>query len=528
MDEPIHRHLSAPATPATEPGPGGAVAARPEPAPALTPAPPADAAAATSGTAAQRQANRRQLERRRPRRAAAWGSKDVLRAATLVFGLYFGLQLLWEVHPLILTGFIGLLFGLGVARGADHLERIRVPRGIAAGLIVLSTYGALFGLMAIAAPTLDKQFGELRRRLPEALDRVDQWVAANRGSFWEQLVEGSAGGEGAPAQAAPQAPLPAPTPALRPGRARAGNGRGPAAGAAASSSAPMPGAAGAVGARPPVPPGVHGAAGAGATVPGGASPAASGANGASGVSGATGAGAAGTGAAAGAPSPLRLRLVRQLGAATRYLFPFLSSTLEVLVGLLLITFVAIYFSVDPEAYRRGLLHLVPHPSRQRVDEVITAIGVTLRRFLSTQLIAMVIIGSMVSITLAMLGVEAALSLGIIAGVLEFIPTIGPILSALPAIAMGFLVSPEKALAVAIAFTMVEMVEGHVLIPMLMKRGMNLPPLLTILSQALMGVVFGFLGLLVAVPLVAAVLTAVKMLYVNDVMGDDLHTGAPAA
>jgi predicted PurR-regulated permease PerM len=517
LDEPIHRHLSAPAAPVADPGPAAAGAARlePAPAPALAPVPPAGASAATSGTAAQRQANRRQLERRRPRRAAAWGSKDVLRAATLVFALYFGLQLLWEVHPLILTGFIGLLFGLGVARGADHLERIRVPRGIAAGLIVLATYGALFGVMAIAAPTLEKQFGELRRRLPEALDRVDAWVAANRGSFWEQLVEGSAGGEGAaPAQAAPQTPLPAPTPALRPGRARAGDRRGPAgaAGGIASSSAPIPGAAGA-----------GGAAGA---VPGAASPAARGANGAGGAAGA--ASAAGTGAAAGAPSPLRLRLVRQLGAATRYLFPFLSSTLEVLVGLLLITFVAIYFSVDPEAYRRGLLHLVPHPSRQRVDEVITAIGVTLRRFLSTQLIAMVVIGSMVSITLALLGVEAALSLGIIAGVLEFIPTIGPILSALPAIAMGFLISPEKALAVAIAFTLVELVEGHVLIPMLMKRGMNLPPLITILSQALMGVVFGFLGLLVAVPLVAAILTAVKMLYVSDVMGDDLDTGAPAA
>jgi predicted PurR-regulated permease PerM len=420
--------------------------------------------------AAQRQANRRQLERRRPRRAAAWTSKDVLRAATLVFALYFGLQLLWEVHPLILTGFVGLLFGLGVARGADHLERIRVPRGIAAGLIVLSTYGALFGVMAIAAPTLEKQFGELRRRLPEALDRVDQWAAANRGTFWGQIIDSSSGGAGEPAQAAPQTPLPAPTPAARPGgRSR----RGP---------------AGPAGAK------------------------------------------AASGPAAGpqAPSPLRVRLIHQLGAATRYLFPFLSSTVEVLAGLLLITFVAIYFSVDPELYRRGLLHLVPHSSRGRADELVTAIGITLRRWLATQLSAMVIIGSMVSITLALLGVEAALSLGIIAGVMEFIPTIGPILSALPAIAMGFLVSPEKALEVAIAFTVVQMIEGHVLIPMLMSRGMNLPPLITILGQAMMAVVFGFLGLLVAVPLVAVILTAVKMLYVNDVMGDDVRTAAPAA
>ena len=69
-----------------------------------------------------------------------------------------------------------------------------------------------------------------------------------------------------------------------------------------------------------------------------------------------------------------------------------------------------------------------------------------------------------------------------------------------------------------------MLEGHLLIPMLMKRGMNLPPLITILGQALMAVIFGFLGLLVAVPLIAVILTSVKMLYVNDVMGDGLRTG----
>jgi predicted PurR-regulated permease PerM len=124
--------------------------------------------------------------------------------------------------------------------------------------------------------------------------------------------------------------------------------------------------------------------------------------------------------------------------------------------------------------------------------------------------------------------SSAVPASAVAGVLEFIPTIGPILSAMPAIAMGFVVSPQKALAVAVVFTLVQMIEGHVLIPMLMKRGMNLPPLVTIFGQALMAVVFGFLGLLVAVPLVAAVLTAVKMLYVNDVMGDDVHTGTSSA
>ncbi|HEV3457336.1 MAG TPA: AI-2E family transporter [Thermoanaerobaculia bacterium] len=461
--------------------------------------------AASPDSAPVKLPERRQLERRRPRRAAAWASKDLLRAALLVFALYFGLQLLWEVHPLILTAFVGLLFGLGVARGADHLERLHVPRGVSAGVLVLATYAALFGVMAIAAPTLQKQFGELRQRLPEALDRVDQWVAANRGSFWGQILDSASTQEAQPAQAAPQTSLPPPTPALFGSGGRRG-GRAPAA-AAGQAAAGQPATTG--------PSTTGGVRAGGAAVPGAAA-----------VTGA--AAVPGAAAAAGQPTSLRVRLMHQVGAATRYLFPFLSSTFEVLAGLLLITFVAIYFSVDPEVYRRGLLHLVPHPSRARADEVITAIGVTLRRWLATQLIAMVIIGSMVSISLALLGVEAALSLGIIAGVMEFIPTVGSILAALPAIAMGFLVSPQKALAVAIVFTTVQLIEGHLLIPMLMKRGMNLPPLVTIFGQALMAVVFGFLGLLVAVPLVAAVLTAVKMLYVNDVMGDGVRAGSSSA
>ena len=107
----------------------------------------------------------------------------------------------------------------------------------------------------------------------------------------------------------------------------------------------------------------------------------------------------------------------------------------------------------------------------------------------------------------------------IAGLLEFVPTIGPILSAVPAIAMAFLDSPEKALSVGIAYLIIQQVEGHLLIPMLMKEGMDLPPALTILAQAVMALVFGFLGLMVAVPVLAAVIVPIKMLYVQDVIGD---------
>jgi predicted PurR-regulated permease PerM len=228
------------------------------------------------------------------------------------------------------------------------------------------------------------------------------------------------------------------------------------------------------------------------------------------------------GPAGGLPSTLRRTLTSQLGGLSRYMFRFVSSTVAVATGLLLITFIAIYIGADPMTYRRGLLHLVPHEARPRAREVLDAIGATLRRWLVSQLVAMLVIGVVTTLVLLALGVKAAVSLGILAGLLEFIPNIGPVLSALPAVVMGFLDSPQKAVLVALAYAGIQLAENHLLIPLLMRKGVDLPPVLTLLAQALMALVFGFLGLLVAVPLVAAVVVTVKMLYVEDVVGDEVE------
>ena len=119
----------------------------------------------------------------------------------------------------------------------------------------------------------------------------------------------------------------------------------------------------------------------------------------------------------------------------------------------------------------------------------------------------------------------AFALGLIAALLEFVPTIGPILSAVPAIAMGFLDSPEKALWVALAYLLIQQAEGNILIPMLMQGGMDLPPAATILAQLLMALLFGFLGLMVAVPLLAALIVPIRMLYVEPLAAAALASGA---
>ncbi|HTE47074.1 MAG TPA: AI-2E family transporter, partial [Gemmatimonadaceae bacterium] len=167
----------------------------------------------------------------------------------------------------------------------------------------------------------------------------------------------------------------------------------------------------------------------------------------------------------------------------------------------------------------GIMHLFPHAHRKRAGEVLSAIAAVLRRWMVTQLIAMCTIGVVTTVILLLLHVKAAFALGLLSGLFEFIPTVGPIMSALPAVAMAFLDSPEKALWVGIAFWGVQFMENHLLIPLLMKGGMDLPPALTILSQALMALVFGFLGLMCAVPLLAATMVAVKMIYVEGVVGD---------
>ena len=134
---------------------------------------------------------------------------------------------------------------------------------------------------------------------------------------------------------------------------------------------------------------------------------------------------------------------------------------------------------------------------------------------------MVTIGIVVTGVMALLHVRAFVALGVIAGVLEFVPVFGPIIGAIPAIALAFADSPQKALWVTIAFAIIQQLEGNVLIPMLLQKAVSVPPALSLIGIASMLIVLGILGALIAEPLVAAALVAVKMLYVEPVIGEKL-------
>jgi predicted PurR-regulated permease PerM len=141
---------------------------------------------------------------------------------------------------------------------------------------------------------------------------------------------------------------------------------------------------------------------------------------------------------------------------------------------------------------------------------------------------MLVIGAVTTIFLMVIHVKAALPLGILAGLLKFIPIVGSVFAAIPAMAMGFIDSPHKALVILVGYVVIQLVENHLLIPVLMKAGVDIPPALTLGIQAVMSVLFGFLGLLLAVPLLAALMTIFRTLNAAEAraVARDLSVSGP--
>jgi predicted PurR-regulated permease PerM len=212
------------------------------------------------------------------------------------------------------------------------------------------------------------------------------------------------------------------------------------------------------------------------------------------------------------------RLVQDGDAAARLAQAF-SSSLGALASLIVIVVIGFYVAVDPQWYRRGLLQIIPPRHRARAARVLGSIGSTLRWWLIGRVISMVVVGLAIGIGLWLLGVPLALALGSIAFLLDFVPFIGPLVAAVPALLVAFAISPTLAASVAVLYGGVQLVEGYVLTPLIEQRSVRLPPALTIAAQVFFGVVTGALGVLFATPLTAAAVTLVQKLYVEDALGD---------
>jgi predicted PurR-regulated permease PerM len=198
---------------------------------------------------------------------------------------------------------------------------------------------------------------------------------------------------------------------------------------------------------------------------------------------------------------------------------FFSGILGALASVVIVAFVGIYLAVRPASYINGLVRLFPADKRPRTREIMHEIGHVLAQWLLGKMISMVIIGCLTALGLALLDVPLAMVLGILAGLLDFIPYIGPIMAGLPAVLIAFSESPTLALYVLLLFVGLQTTEAYLLSPLIERRTVSLPPAITIMMQTLLGTFFGLAGIALATPLTAVLAVLVTMLYVQDVLGD---------
>lgn len=196
-------------------------------------------------------------------------------------------------------------------------------------------------------------------------------------------------------------------------------------------------------------------------------------------------------------------------------FSLAASTLGSLGNALIIYFVGVFLLVEPDLYKRGLVRLFPKRHREGVDHAMHEAGETLRSWLTGKLLSMSIIFAMTWIGLMLLGYPFAFALGLLAGLLAFVPNIGPILTYIPIALLGLsegLTTVALGLAV---YAVAQTVESFLVTPLIQKRMVSLPPALIFFAQVLGGILFGLWGVALATPLAAILRLWVEKHYVEE-------------
>lgn len=198
---------------------------------------------------------------------------------------------------------------------------------------------------------------------------------------------------------------------------------------------------------------------------------------------------------------------------------FAGLTIHGFGGVVFAVVIGIFLALQPELYRTGFLNLFPKARRKRLEEVLGELGYTLWWWLMGQLVTMASVGTLIGIGLACLGVPLAGTLGLMAAILSFIPSLGPLLSVIPAIMIGLTLSPMMGVWVCLLYLGVQILEANVITPLVQKKAISLPPAFVLGSELLMGLLLGGAGLAFATPLAAVILVLVNMLYIQDFLGE---------
>jgi predicted PurR-regulated permease PerM len=328
------------------------------------------------------------------------------------------LYILWEIRQLLLLVFAAVVFATALNSLVRRLQRAGMQRGGAVALSIAIFIVLLIGFVGLIVPPFITQFQQLVERVPQGLDRVQQWA-----QMLQNMVPGSS----------------------------------------------------------QYVPGVD-------------------------------------------------DLVRQIQPfATRLagnFFAWFSNALSIVLNLLLVIVLTIMLLINPQPYRKGFQLLFPSFYRRRVDEILCLCEVALVSWIVGILIDMVVIGVVSGIGLLILGVPLVLANALLAGLLEAIPNVGPVLSVIPPAAIALLDAPWKAVAVLVLYIVIQQLEQFLLVPFVMSKQVALLPAVTLLSQVVFAVFFGFLGLFLAIPLVIVGQICIREVLVRDILDPWQKNGRP--
>ena len=195
----------------------------------------------------------------------------------------------------------------------------------------------------------------------------------------------------------------------------------------------------------------------------------------------------------------------------------------------IILIIGIYVALEPNLYERGVEWMAPRGERSELRKTLAEMALTLRRLMAGRIVGMVFEGFFTWVALEMFGVPMAALLGILTGLLAFIPNIGAVVSGLLMATVGFSVSVETGLAEVAIYFVVQTFDGYVVIPMIARKTVDLPPALVLGAQLIMGLLFGIIGLLLADPLLAMLKVAlVRRSEANQAAQDSEYAAAAAA
>lgn len=194
---------------------------------------------------------------------------------------------------------------------------------------------------------------------------------------------------------------------------------------------------------------------------------------------------------------------------------FFSSSFGVLSDLYIVLLLSIFFTASPSIYKKGIIHLLPTTAKKKGADIMDKLKVMLKKWIKGQIIGFVFITILTGIGLFFLKMPLVLTLALIAGLLNIIPNFGPIIALIPAVLLALTQGTSMIIIIICMYTFVQILQSAVEQPLIQQKMVNVPPSLTIFGQVALGLLAGFWGVLLCVPVIVIIMTIVNELYVKE-------------